>query len=122
VKRERKKEETGNMLEATVAFILILATASIIYALGRRASPKPIQSENEKSSYACGERANFHGLKVNISLYKFLIYFVIFDSAVLLLAFAVFMKTGTNTVLLMLYLFMMLASSLILLEGGKASE
>lgn len=110
------------IVEATVAFILILATASIIYALGRRVSPKPAQSENEKSSYACGEKANFHELKVNISLYKFLIYFVIFDSAVLLLAFAAFMTTGTNTVLLMLYLFMMLASSLILLEGGKVSE
>jgi NADH:ubiquinone oxidoreductase subunit 3 (subunit A) len=110
------------IVEAAVAFILILATTSIIYTLGRRASPKPAQSENEKSSYACGERANFHGLKVNISLYKFLIYFVIFDSAVLLLAFAAFMTTGTNALLVILYLFMLLASSLILLEGGKPNE
>jgi NADH:ubiquinone oxidoreductase subunit 3 (subunit A) len=110
------------LVESIVAFILILATASLIYTLGRRVSPKPVQSENEQASYACGERANFHGLKVNISLYKFLIYFVIFDSAVLLLAFAAFMTTGTNTILLILYLFMLLASSLILLEGGKPNE
>jgi NADH:ubiquinone oxidoreductase subunit 3 (subunit A) len=118
----RKGEEANMILEATIAFILILATTAIIYALGRHVSPKPVQSEGEKASYACGERANFHGLKVNISLYKFLIYFVIFDSAVLLLAFAAFMTTGTNALIVILYLFMLLASSLILLEGGKPNE
>jgi NADH:ubiquinone oxidoreductase subunit 3 (subunit A) len=107
------------LVESIVAFILILAASSVIYALGRRVSPKPVQSDNEQSSYACGEKATFRGLKVNVSLYRFLIYFVIFDSSVLLLAFASFMTTGTNTILLILYLFMMLASSLILLEGGK---
>ena len=69
--------------------------------------------------YACGENAPLQKLKVNVSLYKFLIYFVIFDSSVLLLAFASLMVQGTNILLLILYLFMMLASSLILLEGGK---
>jgi NADH:ubiquinone oxidoreductase subunit 3 (subunit A) len=105
--------------ESLIAFVLIVAAASFIYVLGRRAAPKPVQSENERLSYACGEKATFHGLKVNVSLYKFLIYFVIFDSSVLLLAFASFVIKGTNTLLLILYLFMMLASSLILLEGGK---
>ncbi len=68
--------------------------------------------------YACGENAPLQKLKVNVSLYRFLIYFVIFDSSVLLLAFASLMVQGTNVVLVVLYLFMMLASSLILLEGG----
>ena len=93
--------------------------ASLIYALGRRAAPKPIQSENEQSAYACGEKATFHGLKVNVSLYKFLIYFVIFDSAVILIAFASLMAQGKNVVLLILYLFLMLASGIVLIEGGK---
>jgi NADH:ubiquinone oxidoreductase subunit 3 (subunit A) len=107
------------LAESATAFILIVITASLIYALGRRAAPKPIQSENERSAYACGEKATFHGLKVNVSLYRFLIYFVIFDSAVILLAFASLTAQGTNTILLILYLFMILASGLILLEGGK---
>jgi NADH:ubiquinone oxidoreductase subunit 3 (subunit A) len=98
---------------------LIVIAASLIYALGRRVAPKPIQSENERSAYACGEKATFHGLKVNVSLYKFLIYFVIFDSAVILIAFASLMAQGKNVILLILYLFMMLASGLVLLEGGK---
>jgi NADH:ubiquinone oxidoreductase subunit 3 (subunit A) len=70
--------------------------------------------------YACGENAPLQKLKVNVSLYKFLIYFVIFDSSILLIAFASLMVQGTNVILLILYLFMMLASSVILLEeGGK---
>jgi NADH:ubiquinone oxidoreductase subunit 3 (subunit A) len=98
---------------------LIIIAASFIYAIGRRAAPKPIQSENERSAYACGEKATFHGLKVNVSLYKFLIYFVIFDSAIILIAFASLIALGKNVILLILYLFLMLASGLILLEGGK---
>ena len=107
------------LVESIIAFILILATASVIYALGRRVSPKPVQSESERSTYACGENVVFSGLRVNVSLYRFLIYFVIFDSAVLLLAFAALTPPGTNPLLLILYLFMMLASSLLLFEGGK---
>jgi NADH:ubiquinone oxidoreductase subunit 3 (subunit A) len=107
------------LVESIVAFILILSAASIVYVLGRRVSPKPVQSEAERSTYACGEKSAFQGLKVNISLYKFLIYFVIFDSAVLLLAFAALMTPGTSTVLIILYLLMMLASTLILFEGGN---
>jgi len=107
------------LVESIIAFILILATASVIYALGRRVSPKPVQSESERSTYACGENVVFSGLRVNVSLYRFLIYFVIFDSAVLLLAFAALTPPGTNPLLLILYLFMMLASSLLLFEGGR---
>jgi NADH:ubiquinone oxidoreductase subunit 3 (subunit A) len=107
------------LVESIIAFILILTTASVIYAMGRRVSPKPVQSEGERSTYACGENVVFGGLRVNISLYRFLIYFVIFDSAVLLLAFAALAPPGTNPLLLILYLFMMLASSLLLFEGGR---
>jgi len=109
-------------VESLIAFLLILATAFFIYVLGRRAAPKHAQSENERSEYACGEKAPIQRLKINISLYKYLIYFAIFDSSVLLLAFAALSGTGTNVTLLILYLFIMLASSLILLEGGKANE
>ncbi len=106
-------------MEPIVAFILIVAAATFIYVIGRRAGPKPAQSESELSMYACGENVPPQRIKVNVSLYKFLIYFVIFDSSVLLLAFAALLVQGTNTLLLVLYLFMMLASSVILLEGGK---
>jgi NADH:ubiquinone oxidoreductase subunit 3 (subunit A) len=104
------------------AFLLIFAAAVFIYVLGRRASPKHAQSEAERSEYACGEKAPIQRLRINVSLYRYLIYFAIFDSSVLLLAFAALSAEGVNVTLLILYLFIMLASSLILLEGGRSGE
>ena len=109
-----------NMLvESIIAFVLIVAAASLIYAFGRRASPKPIQNENSRLTYACGELAPVQKQRITLSLSKYLIYFVIFDSSVLLLAFATIITRAVNMPLLILYLFMLLASNLILLEGGK---
>jgi NADH:ubiquinone oxidoreductase subunit 3 (subunit A) len=107
------------LIEPLIAFLLILAAAIFIYVLGRRASPKQVQSETERSEYACGEKAPIQRLKINVTLYKYLIYFAIFDSSVLLLAFSALSAEGVNVTLLILYLFIMLASSLVLLEGGK---
>ena len=107
------------LFETLIAFLLILAAASFIYVLGRRAAPKHAQSETERAEYACGERAPIQRLKINVSMYKYLIYFAIFDSSVLLLAFSALLGQGTNVPFMVLYLFIMLASSLILLEGGK---
>jgi NADH:ubiquinone oxidoreductase subunit 3 (subunit A) len=107
------------IIEATVAFVLIISAAALIYQLGRRAAPKPAQTEAQRTAYACGEKVAYPKLRVNVSLYKYLIYFVILDSSVLLLAFGSFMQTGINVPLLLIYLFMMLAAGLVLLDGGK---
>jgi NADH:ubiquinone oxidoreductase subunit 3 (subunit A) len=107
------------LIESAIAFVLIVTSASFIYMLGRRAAPKPSQSEGERAGYACGEKVTYPRLKVSFSLYKYLIYFVVLDSSVLLLAFASFMGNGINTPFILLYLFMLLASGLILLEGGE---
>jgi len=103
--------------EAAIAFVLIFICTYAIYAFGKRSAPKTTVSESGQASYACGERATFHGLKINVSLYKYLIYFVIFDSAVLVLAFAAF-NLGTSALYLFLYLGIILAAGLVLLEGG----
>jgi len=107
------------IVEAAIAFVLIFVCTYVIYSLGKRSAPKTTISENEQASYACGEKVVFHGLRINVSLYKYLIYFVIFDSAVLVLAFASFALANTNPLLLFLYLGIILASVLVLLEGGK---
>jgi NADH:ubiquinone oxidoreductase subunit 3 (subunit A) len=108
------------IIEAIIAFVLIFISTFVIYTLGKRAAPKTTISENEQSAYACGEKVAFHGLKINVSLYKYLIYFVVFDSAVLVLAFAFsFILEGTNPLLLILYLGIMLAAGLVIVEGGK---
>ncbi|MCX8153240.1 MAG: NADH-quinone oxidoreductase subunit A [Candidatus Bathyarchaeota archaeon] len=105
--------------ESLVAFILILAVTLLIYLLGRCAAPKSPQTENEQSEYACGEKAPVQKLRINVTLYKFLIYFAIFDSTILLLAFSSLLHQGLNVPLLLLYLAMAFAASLILLEGAR---
>ena len=105
--------------EFAIAFILIFATTSLIYIFSRLLSPKPIQNENGQSTYACGEKATFPKLKINVSLYKYLIYFVILDSSVLLVAFASLAVRAMNIVPFIFYLFILLASSLLLFDGGK---
>ncbi len=107
------------IIEALIAFVLIFISTFIIYTLGKRSAPKTTVNENAQASYACGEKATFHRLKVNVSLYRYLIYFVVFDSSVLLLAFASFAIAGANPILLILYLGIILAAGLVLLEGGN---
>ncbi len=107
------------IVEALIAFVLIFVSTYVIYILGKRAAPKTVISENEQAAYACGEKVTFQGLKINVSLYKYLIYFVIFDASVLVLAFAAFTITATNPLLLIIYLGIILAAGLVLLEGGK---
>jgi NADH:ubiquinone oxidoreductase subunit 3 (subunit A) len=107
------------IIEALIAFVLIFVSTVIIYGLGRRSAPKTAVSENAQASYACGEKATFHGLKLNVNLYRYLIYFVIFDSAVLLIAFCSLAVIGSNPVLFILYLAIILAADLVLLEGGQ---
>jgi len=107
------------LVGAIIAFILIFISTYAIYAIGRHSAPKSKHSENEEMAYACGEKAIFYGPKINVSLYRYIIYFVIFDSAVLLLAFASVAIASVNPLLLIVYLGIILASGFILLEGGK---
>jgi NADH:ubiquinone oxidoreductase subunit 3 (subunit A) len=104
---------------AAIAFVLIFVATLAIYYLGKHSAPKTAISENEQAAYACGEKVSFQGLKINVSLYKYLIYFVIFDSSVLVLAFAAFALGAANPLLLILYLGIILAAGVVLLDGGK---
>ena len=102
------------IVEALLAFLLIFISTMVIYTLGRRAAPKTTIGENEQAVYACGEKISFFGVKINVSLYKYLIYFVVFDSSVLVLAFASLALADTNPFLLILYLGIILAAGLVL--------
>lgn len=106
-------------VSAIVTFTLILIVTYAIYAIGRHLAPKTKHGVNHEMGYACGEKVVFSSPKINISLYKYLIYFVVFDSAVLLLAFASVAIASVNPFLLVLFLGILLASGFILLDGGK---
>ena len=111
-------EGVFTIAEFAVALFLILAASSLIYIFGRWLSPKSVHNENEESTYACGEKAISPRLKINVSLYKYLIYFVILDSSVLLVAFAYSALTVASIPLFIIYLLMVFASVFLLLEGG----
>ncbi len=107
------------LIASVIAFVLIVASATFIYMLGRRAAPKTVQTDAQRQVYACGENITYPKVRVNVSLYKYLIYFVILDSSVILLAFASFMSAGINIPLVLVYLFTMLAAGLLLFDGDK---
>jgi len=107
------------ILEAIVAFILVFISTLAIYFIGKHSAPKTTISENEQASYACGEKVSFQGLKINVSLYKYLIFFVIFDTSILVLAFASLAIISVNPLLLILYIGIILAAGLVLFQGGN---
>jgi NADH:ubiquinone oxidoreductase subunit 3 (subunit A) len=110
------------IIESIIAFVLILSATLVIYALGRRVAPKPTPTDAEQSVYACGEKILYPKLRLNISLYKYLIYFVILDSSVLLIAFASFLGKAINIQLILVYLFVIFVSSLLLIDGGNDND
>lgn len=81
-------------------------------------SVKSARDGKGESAYACGEKASFDKLRINVSLYRYLVYFVVLDSSILLVAFASLKLQLTNVLFLMLYLTIVLASGLLLFEGG----
>jgi NADH:ubiquinone oxidoreductase subunit 3 (subunit A) len=107
------------LIAAVIAFILIFISAYAIFAIGRHLAPKTKPGVNHEMGYACGEKVVFSSPKINISLYRYLIYFVIFDSAILLLAFASIAVASINPLLIVLYLGIIFVSGFILLDGGK---
>lgn len=109
---------TATSVELVAAFMLMFVASFFIYICGRWLSPQFVGSGNSKSAYACGEKAAFQKLRTKISFFKYLVYFVVLDSSVLLLAFASLMLTATNILLFIVYLSIVFISSFLLLEGG----
>ncbi|MGQ9530935.1 MAG: hypothetical protein ACUVTC_05820 [Candidatus Bathycorpusculaceae bacterium] len=106
------------IIELVVAFVLILAVSFAIYVFGCFQSPRSRRCGDGKSAYACGERMTFRSLKISVSHYRFLVYFVVLDSSVLLVSFASLALHVANAFLFMLYLCILLVSGFLLLEGG----
>ncbi len=106
------------LVESVVAFAAVLAASTVIYLLGRLRAPKPLRNREKVSMYACGERARSGRLAINVTLYKYLVYFIILDSSVLLMAFASLVINPTSLLPLMIYFFTILTAVLLLAVGG----
>ena len=105
------------MVESVIVFLLIFVVSSAIYLLGRQWASKPQESDEKNSMYACGERIHPPRVKITVTLYKYLIYFAIIDSSVLIMAFAAPALETINSFPLLLYLFTILTATF-LLHGG----
>ena len=105
------------LIESLVAFLLIVFVSVVIYVLTKQLVPKSLASEEKSSMYACGEKVVSKRLLVNVSLYKYLIFFVIIDSPALILAFAALSLGMINPFTLLIYLGIILAADLLLLGG-----
>ena len=103
--------------ESIVAFLIILTISVLIYLFSRWAAIKTSPSEERNSMYACGEKMTSTRLLVNVSLYKYLIYFVIIDSPALIAAFAALTLEIINPFYLLIYLGLILAADFLLLGG-----
>jgi len=88
-----------------------------MYLASRLLKQKTPASEEKSSMYACGEKVFSKRLLVNVSLYKYLIFFVIIDSPALILAFAALALEMINPFSLLIYLGIILAADLLLLGG-----
>ena len=86
--------------------------------ISRILSTKSTRDGSGKIAYACGEKVNFDKLKISVSYYRYLIYFIILDSSVLLAAFAALALHMANVLFFVVYLFIAVLSSLLLLDGG----
>jgi NADH:ubiquinone oxidoreductase subunit 3 (subunit A) len=106
------------MFETIIAFFLVLFCSLITYVLTGRFVQKTIYNEEKSSMYACGEKVFPKRLLVNVSLYKYLIFFVILDSPVLILAFGALALEVINPFNLLIYLSIILAADMLLLGGS----
>ncbi|WNZ28869.1 MAG: NADH-quinone oxidoreductase subunit A [Candidatus Bathyarchaeota archaeon] len=106
------------LIESLIAFLIILALASLIYLASKLLAPKSSESPEKNEMYACGEKVASTRLLVNVTLYKYLIFFVIVDSPALILAFAALALEMINPFTLLIYLGIILAADLLLLGGN----
>ena len=106
------------LIESLIAFLIIVSLSSLLYMLSRLLTPKTSQSEVKSATYGCGEKVFTKRLLVNVSLYKYLIFFVIIDSPALILAFAALALEMINPFSLFIYLGIILAADFLLLGGN----
>jgi NADH:ubiquinone oxidoreductase subunit 3 (subunit A) len=104
-------------IESIIAFLIIIVLTSLIYLSSRLLTHNSPASAEKNAMYACGEKVFSKRLLVNVSLYKYLIFFVIIDSPALILAFAALALEMINPFTLLIYLGIILAADLLLLGG-----
>jgi len=105
------------LLELIASFILILSVSIAIYIFASAAAPKSGRRAQHISTYACGEKVRLGRLHMNVTFYRYLAYFVILDSSIIIAAFASLTLNTTILPYILIYLGAILAATLLLTEG-----
>jgi len=99
-----------------VALVAIFMFSIIIHVSGVVLSRRSVRNEpSKKVPYACGERSASLTSRVVVSLYKYVIFFIIFDSSLIIIAFASAALNPFNTWFFSIYVLLLLISSILLL-------
>jgi NADH:ubiquinone oxidoreductase subunit 3 (subunit A) len=106
------------VIELVLAFSAILGLLLLLCIFGNRLAPKAADRDQARIQYACGEEPIAVGRSVNLSLYKYLVYFLVADSSLLIIAFSVLGELTANLPMILLYLGLLLAASYLFLEGS----
>ncbi len=105
------------LVESLIAFLIIFGIASLFYLSSRFLITETPDDREKIAMYACGEKVFSKRLLVNVTLYKYLLFFVILDSPALIIAFAALAVEIINPFSLLIYLGIILAADLLLLGG-----
>jgi NADH:ubiquinone oxidoreductase subunit 3 (subunit A) len=107
------------LVEVAFAFVIVLAASGVLYGIGRLLSPRHVKNETKEATYACGEKATQSKPRISVANYKYLVFFAIIDSAVILVAFGALAMNMLSFPILIVYLIVVLVSTLLLFDGGK---
>jgi len=94
-------------------FIVILLLSYVSFRFLKRLSPPPRRSELSLEPYACGEgtdRFPPEKIQLNVQLYKYALYFTIFD----VMAFILLLSLNANIIYVLIYLAVVLSAITIL--------
>ncbi len=94
-------------------FLIIVVFLSLIYISSGEVSADSSPSPEATSTYACGERLSVGRIVVDPTLYHYSIYFLIFDSGIVLLAFGS-QTLDVSAVFAVIYLLISVISVLLL--------
>jgi len=106
------------MWAVLLAFLIVLGACTSLFALSGGTSRRAARDRRKTSMYACGERAFPQTLRITVTSYRYLIYFMVFDAPVILVAFSSLAAGAVSLVPLLAYLLATLVA-LLLLTGGS---
>lgn len=102
------------------AFILSLASAAVLYAVGGRISPPSKQSREKASPYACGEDLPPVKTSLSVKLFNYAALFLVLDVISIVLALSMGVSTSAVPLIGLLavtYILIIVLSVSLLLRG-----